>query len=266
MQKVVGIKKTQIDTEMSFHGRNWSQVHQGYFSDRSIAQPFLQILQQNIQMVHPDVVADLGGGDGFILKELLKTNSPSDIAYVDVDLSMKQLGCIDNSCIKRLQSSLMDLSREHFPSNMNSLLCCMRSVLHYFGQDGLCPVLSHIRSILKPGEYFIHQTACFSNEIQAACLNQLYQQMHTVKWYPTKTTLQALLKQTGWRVEHISAAHCIRLNSMDLKKRYQVSEKDMDHINTDLFERFGEIQDIYKRTEQGFIACLPYTIFTCVAE
>ena len=174
---------------------------------------------------------------------------------------MSQLGCIDNPRIQRLQSSLTDLSRERFPSNMNSLLCCMRSVLHYFGEDGLRPMLSHIRSIMKPGEYFIHQTACFSNEVQADCLNQLYQQMHTKKWYPTTNTLQSLLKQTGWRVEHICSAHCISLCSSDLKKRYQVSEKDMDQINTTLYERFGEIQEIYVQTEEGFIAFLPYTIF-----
>jgi len=256
----------QIKNEISFHGKNWSHAHNGYFSDTCIAHPFLQVLHKIIRTTHPDVVADLGGGDGFILKELLKTDDSTDICFVDVDLSMKQLGCIENTCIQRLQSSLTDLSREHFPSNMNSLLVCMRSVLHYFRQGGLISVLSHIRSIMKPGEYFIHQTACFSDEVQAACLNKLYQQMHTIKWYPTQQYLQSTLHKAGWYIEHLSSAHCISLSSKDLIQRYQISEKEMDHINTDLFERFGEIQDIYIQTEQGFIACLPYTIFTCVAE
>jgi hypothetical protein len=61
----------------------------------------------------------------------------------------------------------------------------MRSVLHYFGKDGLRPVLRHLRAQAKPGEYFIHQTASFERVRDANCLNNLYAMMRTQKWYPT---------------------------------------------------------------------------------
>jgi hypothetical protein len=53
-------------------GARKETIHGSYFSDPEAARPLVKAILQAIDLSHPNVVADLGGGTGFILKELLK--------------------------------------------------------------------------------------------------------------------------------------------------------------------------------------------------
>jgi hypothetical protein len=98
----------------------------------------------------------------------------------------------------------------------------MRSVLHYFGKDGLIPVLSHIRNQAKTGEVFIHQTACFESAIEAQCINVLYREMDTPKWYPSINELRESMAITSWQVIDICSAPPLKLWSVELRQRYEL--------------------------------------------
>ena len=100
----------------------------------------------------------------------------------------------------------------------------MRSVLHYFGEAGLLPVLLHLHSQAREGEIFVHQTASFEDKRDAACLNALYRHMHSDKWYPTVSELESSMTKAGWRVTDMSPAPALLLTSDDLARRYALTD------------------------------------------
>ncbi len=93
-----------ISKEMIIHGPRWATIFDGYFSNSEIAQPLVKAVEQAIDATHAEAVADIGGGTGFILKELLRRGLKG-VRLVDVDASPKQLSACNDDRIVALQAS-----------------------------------------------------------------------------------------------------------------------------------------------------------------
>ncbi len=127
------------------HGERWRTLHDGYFSDPEVASPFLDAIEKIIDISHPAAIADLGGGIGFILSELLRRRDLSGVRLFNVDNSSKQLSICDNRQIALIHTSAAQVTRHQMQINDGRLLLIARSLLHYFGKSGIRHLLRHIR-------------------------------------------------------------------------------------------------------------------------
>ena len=184
-----------IGTEKVVHGQRWGELHGGYFSNHSIARPLVETARGILARSPADVVVDLGGGTGFLLSQLASQGVGT--ALVDVDCSEPQLALTDKEGILRLCKSIMGFRRADIAARDKRLFFIMRSVLHYLGEKGLSTLLLHLRDQAEEGEFFVHQSASFDSEEEAACLNALYRHMRTHKWYPTVEDLMKRLADSA---------------------------------------------------------------------
>jgi SAM-dependent methyltransferase len=256
----------EIEKEIGIHGDRWEGLHQGYFSDPAISRHLVEEIISAVEVSDPTVLVDLGGGTGYLLSEVLKRGINPDIRLINLDLSLRQLNRTGLERIKTLEASLAEFQRPLIASDSDRVLFFMRSALHYFGQSGLGPVLCHLREQMKKGEYFIHQTACFTSRIGADCLNTIYAGMGTTKWYPLVSVLIPILESTGWEIISISDVPRLRLASDELKERYRLTDDTVRKIRESIMKDFGEIEGVLEETNDGFIAYLSYKIFRCRAK
>ena len=194
------IMNDQIDIEKRFHGIVWNSVHDGYFSDPGIAGPLVEKVRIMARTSKADTIIDLGGGTGSLLSCIRAAGIGPDVSLLDLDDSPVQLDAARSAGFTLLRASVDSFSRHEIGSEGGRCLFVMRSVLHYFGKEGLRPVLRHILAQTRPGEYFIHQTASFRRQEDANCANTLYKMMGTKKWYPTVAFLRKCLREEGWKV------------------------------------------------------------------
>lgn len=253
-----------IRKEKGSHGRQWDKLHGGYFSDPAVAAPLINIVSDTIDISKPEVIVDLGGGTGFLLNELTKRDIDPDIRLVNVDISERQLAAICHNRILPVQRELTGFVRENADRETKRFLFIMRSELHYHGHKGLLPLLRHLRSQMKTSEFFVHQTACFQRDRDAQCLNRLYKNMGTSKWYPTVKHLCECMESAGWSIMSINPAPALPLTSEELGKRYGLSKHRLLQIRDELVDRFGDKENVFSLTPDGFVAYLHYRIFTCV--
>jgi hypothetical protein len=254
-----------IGTEKIVHGQRWGEFHNGYFSDRTIASPLVGAALGVLAKSPVDVVVDLGGGTGFLLSQLATNGLGATTKLVNVDCSDAQLALEDSVGIIRVHSSIGEFRRRDVATGDQRLFLIMRSVLHYLGEDGLRPLLRHLRDQVSEGESFVHQSASFENEEDAACLNALYRHMRTRKWYPTVNNLKNCLLKSGWRVTDSIEAPSLLLTSEDLGLRYALDTGDIARIREMMAGEFGQESRVFRLTPSGFQADLHYRIFTCVA-
>lgn len=253
------------DNEKSLYGRKWNLVHEGYFSDPAVAAPFVSAIEGAIRSSHPSVVADLGGGTGFIAAMLAKRDTGGDVTFLDVDSSPEQLSQARDPRISCLACSIPEVRRELLVMDGGTLLACMRSVLHYFGEAGLKPVLRHLRSQMRAGEYLVHQTASFCRERDQEILNRLYGGMDTGKWYPTLDELALALQEEGWEIEAVQAAPSLVLTMPDLARRYDIDPEALLYLGREILARYGPTPGTFIPAPDGFTAYLSYNIVTCRA-
>jgi hypothetical protein len=258
--------KDYIGIEKGVHGRQWDAVHGGYFSDPAIARPLVETARSILTRAPADVVVDLGGGTGFLLSQLASHGMVAGPAMVNVDCSEAQLAQTDDKGISHVRASVVDFKRRDVTVGNERFLYMMRSVLHYVGEDGLSPLLRHLRDQTEKGECFIHQSASFDNAEEAACLNALYGHMHTHKWYPTVDDLKRRLAGAGWRVIATIAAPSLLLTSEDLGRRYALDTGEIHRIRDRMAMEFGEMDNVFQLTPSGFQAKLHYRIYTCTAR
>jgi O-methyltransferase involved in polyketide biosynthesis len=140
-----------------------------------------------------------------------------------------------------------------------------RSLLHYFGEKGLKPLLQHIRNQLKKGEIFIHQSASFQDQRDAQCLNLLYKLMETKKWYTTTEALTSVLNEVGFQVYSVFSVAELRLDSTDLTERYGLSPDQLNGIQKQIDHQYGQKSQVYTCSLEHFTAWLHYNIFCCKA-
>lgn len=255
--------KDYIGTEETVHGEHWGGVHGGYFGDPSIALPLVETVKGILNKAPADVVVDLGGGTGFLLSQLAAGGV--DAALVNVDCSETQLAIATQKAISTVCKPLGEFKRGDIAAGDKRVLFMMRSVLHYLGKEGLSPLLRHIRSQARKGEYYVHQTASFDSSEDADCLNTLYGLMRTTKWYPTVADMKECLADTGWQVATVKPAAALQMTSDELALRYALNAGDIARICDSMQRSFGETQDLFRPTPTGFMAFLPYRIYACVA-
>lgn len=254
------------ENEHKLYGKTWDTVHEGYFADPVIASPLVEAILDAIHAAKPTVVADLGGGTGFVLDEVCQKMEWSPVpALLCVDTAREQLDCCPEP-ISSLECAAEDVERSMLVEPGGKLILCMRSVLHYLGEEMLKPDLGHFRSILERGECLVHQTICFTSEREQAVANLLYDRMDTGKWYPTVSFLVAALKEEGFRLADIRPAAPLPLKSAELEKRYGIDHESMLRIGREMEERCGDrLSEVYHRSRDGFTAYLDYMVMTCIA-
>jgi len=255
----------QINREESIHGKQWGELHGGYFSDPAIAQPFVERVKELLMESHSDVVVDLGGGTGFLLSQLAAQRVCAGLALVDLDGSDVQLALAREAGITGVRAMVTNFLRSDVGPIDKRFLFMMRSVLHDLGEEGLLPVLLHLYSQAKEGEIFLHQTASFEDKGDAACLNALYRHMNSDKWYPTVIELESSMTKAGWRLTDMSAAPALLLTSDDLARRYALQMADVMRIRNVMAQEFGGQTSVFGVLPNGFWAKLRYRIYTCVA-
>lgn len=255
----------EVNREIGVHGATWNGLHDGYFSNPAMANTLLNAVQTVIENGQiPDVIADLGGGTGFLLTELIQRNMAPQSQLINIDASANQLNLITNPRIQTVCKAINEIKRRTLAKKSERFLLMMRSVLHYFGHAGLIPILRHLRMQLQPGEYFIHQSACLNTQSEADCLNQLYTLMKTHKWYPTRSSMQSILESSGFQIITTTTAPSLRLTETALAERYQLPPTTLRDIHNAMM-RHGNHPDIITTTDTSFCAWLPYTVFTCIA-
>ena len=254
-----------VGKEANIHGKEWNALHDGYFSDPTTAAPLIEKVRDAIQISKPEVIVDLGGGTGFLLRELVRNNIASGIQLVNLDVSPKQLEMVSDKQIRTIQRSLTDFVRADAGDPGKRFLFIMRSVLHYHGRDGLASLLRHLRDQARNGEMFVHQTACSDQQADTDCINLLYERMQTGKWYPMAGQLVQALERSGWSVKSNSPAPALSVTSRDLGKRYGIDPDRLDAIRGEIVQRFGEKSGVFEITQDGFRAFLHYRLFECVA-
>jgi len=253
--------------EPKVYGKAWDLEYCGYFADPIIAAPLVEAIVDAATRTKPSVIADLGGGTGFVLQEIHRQGKLNpEPSLICVDIAEKQL----KECpepISRLEHSVEEVSRDMLIDNGRPLMLCMRSVLHYFSREMLDPDLSHIRSILKEGEYFIHQTLCFQSKAEQATANLLSNLMQTGKWLPTVHSLVKALEMEGFEVTDIRPAAPLQSTSADMENRYGFSHEAMMKIGRAIEKDcLGHLSEVFHRTNDGFTAYMKYKILTCVAK
>ncbi len=254
-----------IGTETRVYGRYWGKLHGGYFSNPAIARPLLETVLGILTESPADVVLDLGGGTGFLLSQLRSRGIAGDAVLVNLDRARAQVVLSEEEGISSLQTSIANFRRGEVAAEDSRIFFLMRSVLHYYGKDGLAPLLGCLREHAREGEFFVHQTASFDSEEEASCLNALYRYMRTHKWYPTTDDLQNHLEKNGWRVTKTAPAPPLLLTSDDLGRRYALDENDIGRIRNLMADEFGGRNSAFRLLPTGFQAELRYRIYTCVA-
>jgi hypothetical protein len=249
--------------ESAFYGRAWDHAHHGYFSDPDTARAIVEAVKGAVELLKPDVLADIGGGTGFLLGRVRPLSGGARL--VNVDPASGQLAACSVPGITPVAKPLEELARADLAGREETLLLMMRSLLHYFGKDRLTGALLRLREISGNGEYLVHQTACFQERGEADCLNRLYEEMRTGKWYTTAGEVHRILEGSGFRVEAVGQAPKLALDSAELLERYRVPEPEMKRISKRLAREFGEMPGCFEPHGGSFTAYLPYRVFTCRA-
>jgi len=209
-----------------------------------------------------DRIVDLGGGIGFVLSQIRERQQQSGTIYINLDDSPNQLQAAHPTGFRSIRHALDTFRRGDLGPETACTCYLMRSVLHYFREHGLRPVLRHLHNQTRPGECFIHQTAAFHDPQDARCLNTLYRMMRTDKWYPCVADLSQALEDTSWQVLEILPAPPLPLTRADLQNRYQLDAEDLDAIQ----ERLSGMpvdETVFRTTPEGFCAYLHYAIYVC---
>jgi len=253
------------DNEKKLYGETWNTVYGGYFADPDVARPLVGAVLGAVDESDPSVIADLGGGTGFVLREIGRAVGPArNPRLVCVDSASEQLGDCPGQ-ILTVECPLERVERAMLAGRGESLLMCIRSVLHYFGEAGLGTVLAGLRAVVSPGEYLVHQSICFEDPEEQATANLLYEKMFTGKWYPTVGGLIEELEASGLRVVETRRAASLPLESEELVERYGVERDRMEEIGRELERQRPGSSRVFVPREDGFTVLLDYSVMTCVA-
>ena len=254
-----------LGTETAVHGVSWAHVHGGYFADSAVARPLVEAARHIWASEKPDVIVDLGGGTGFLLSQLQAEGRGQGTARVNLDCSPAQLEVAAARGISSVCGTVDGFCRKDVVPAGGRVLFLMRSMLHYAGELGLDPLLRHLRAQAEAGEFWVHQTACFERQPDAACLNALYGKMRTGKWYPTVADLRHRLSSAGWQVDDVRPAPTLTLASNELGLRYGLNAAELVRIGREMAAEFPATSEVFRPMGDGFCAELHYRIFVCRA-
>jgi SAM-dependent methyltransferase len=255
-----------ISKEKSSHGDAWRSVHGSYFADPGVARPLVDDVLVAFGSGRPDTVADIGGGTGFVLSELLRRKGTDGIRMVNVDASQEQLEACHGTRLERVCSSVMELDRGDLVAESGRLFLVSRSVLHYFGREGQSAFLSKMRSLLRPGELFVHQPACFATPDLCGCMNEIYPLMGVDKCYYTPSELEEMHRRAGFGVARPRPGPPLDLRSEDLAARYHLGPERVEELCC-VVRRYGlDRAGVFKLGPSGFRTAFTYRILTLRAR
>ncbi len=252
-----------IQREEAIHGARWETFHGGYFSDPAVAAPLIAKILEYAGASRADAIVDLGGGTGYLLSRLRANGLGTGVSLIDLDDSERQLEAAGKSGLTCVRAAVDQFSRHNLSPGDRRFLFMMRSVLHYFGENGLSSTLQHLRAQARPGEFFIHQTASFQNGPDADFMNALYQLMQTRKWYPTVDATKAALIRAGWRVLDVLPGPALPLLSSDLGARYGLDQGTLQEISRTMFREHPVKAGVFEKQGDDFCAFLHYWIYVC---
>ena len=263
-------KSTEVSKEKSVHGNKWNKIHGGYFSSRKNADVLLKMLKIATEQFQPDVIVDLGAGTGTILhwlSEILDSTHPKLVA---MDISDNQLAVIkEKYCGKIIpvNDSFTNFKRDGIPQLSESTgIFISRSTFHYVGENFFSRLIQHIRSQMKTGEHFIHQTASFSDKHNASLLNHLYKMMHSAKWYPSVKLMKQVFENNNFKVYNILPCTPLPLESSDLQIRYALNDNDIEQIKNTIENKYPDADsNVFISSSNSFTAYLHYFCMHCVA-
>jgi SAM-dependent methyltransferase len=255
-----------VSKEIKVHGRRFNSIFGGYFADPEVARPLVEAVKRAIDAAHPQVVADLGGGTGFVLEELPRSGLQG-VQLVNVEASPKQLAACNNGRIVHLPTSIDQITRKELLAEGTSgkLLFIARALLHYFGRNDINPLLRHLHRQLQPGEFFIHQSGTFERQKDADEINYLYARMDAGKWFFTVDELKSRLEDAGFIVREIITAPSLGMSSADLGERYGLGSEQMASIGQEIEKLFGGDQVVFACSGGEFKAYLQTFIINCEA-
>lgn len=252
--------------ERKLYGAAWNEVYGGYFADPEVAAPLVDSIACAAEEQEPTVIADLGGGTGFVLTQLGgRLGADSAVRLVCVDSAFEQL----DDCpmpLDTLECPIEQLERWMLVEGDEGLLLCMRSVLHYFGEDGMRDRIAGFRQVLREGESLVHQNICFEDPVDQAPANYVYERMHTGKWYPTVAQLVSAFEDQGFEVLATQAAPSLSLTSGELEVRYDIEPSQMEDICLQTERQWGDGRAVFVRDDEGFSMSLDYKVMTCRAR
>jgi hypothetical protein len=255
----------EIKRESHVHGKSWEKQGLGYFSDSLIAKDYVAAIMRVASSFKPSAIADLGGGTGFILEELIKAGIDEKIRLIIIDESEPQLCVCKHPRITPMNGSFQSFKRSDIINETETLMLISRSVLQYAGFLGQKPWLAHVRSQMKPGEWFVHQPGCTEDGQASKALNRLFEQMGVDKWVPHKEALVHLLVEAGFDIADDFPMPAVGMVSEELVYRYGFPSEDLAPIEAELRRTCSDRPDMLTITPTGFIFNFPYRVFLCKA-
>jgi len=255
----------EIKRETHVHGKLWSRAAAGYFSDKRMAKDYVTAIMRVARGCKPSTIVDLGGGTGFIFEQLIEAGIPENVRLVVLDESEAQLAVCKNPRITPMKGAFQSFRRADIMDGTGSMMLICRSVLQYAGIFGQKPWLSHARSQMKTGEWFVHQSGCSEDVEGALELDVLFELMGVDKWVPHKEALVRLLVQAGLEITDDFPVPPVEMISEELAVRYGVSPEALGQIEADLRQTCSNRPDLFKITPAGFIFNFPYRVFLCKA-
>jgi len=257
--------KYNIKRETHVHGKLWAQQAAGFFSDPNMAKDYVAAIIRVAGNVKPSAIADLGGGTGFILEQLVAARLAENIKLVNIDESDAQLAVCKHPRITPLKGAIQSFHRADIVGATGSLMLICRSVLQYGGIFRQKPWLGHVRGQMKPGEWFVHQSGCSGDVEAALALDVLFEQMGVDKWVPNKEAFVRLLVHAGFEIKDDFSVPAVEMASEELAARYGVAPDTMARINADLQRTCSNRPDLVRFTPSGFAFNFPYRVFLCKA-
>jgi hypothetical protein len=255
----------EITSESALHGRIWSSLYDGYFSDPARLAPLLAEVEWACRERPPDALVDLGGGTGFILDQASRSEAvPRPARLIVVDLSERQLGEIRNPRLEGICQSMLDVRRSDLALDDRPVLWISRSTLHYAGVFGLKPVLRHVRTQMRQGEFFVHQSLACARPEDALLLDELMERLGSGKWVPPVASMETCAREAGLAVARQTAAPPLRMGADILAERYHHPADQVVRILEMLAAAYPQ-SPLIRADASGLAAWAPYWVYTCCA-
>lgn len=259
------MKDKIVERETHVHGNLWGKLYDGFFSDKRMAADYVAAIMRVARGIKPSAVADLGGGTGFILEQLVEAGIAEDIRMFNLDESDSQLAMCKHPRITPMRGAFQTFRRADILGEAGSLMVICRSVLHYAGIFGQKPWLNYLRGQMKAGEWFIHQSGCLDDVEAALALDVFFEMAGVDKWLPHREAFIKLLEKAGFEVSDDFPVPPLGMPSDVLAMRYNISPENLAKIEKDLRRTCSSRPDLFKSTPSGFVFNFPYRVFICRA-
>ena len=255
-----------IGRENHVYGAAWGAQSHGYFADPAIAAPYMAAIMRASREATPDAIVDLGGGTGFICSQVVDAGLPESVRLFSMDESEVQLAACVHPRVTPMRGALQSFRRADAVEGDGRLMVICRSVLHYGGAAGVEPWVRHVRSQMREGEWFVHQSGCSNDPVVTEVLNRFFALMNADKWVPQRDEFVSLLARSGFSTEEDFKVEPVGMYSNEVTVRYKVDEDALCEIGAKLRSWCAGRPEAYSDTPGGFVFRFPYRVFMCRAR